>query len=487
MSKARDIADILSASTAIATDAEVTAAINAHNTSANGHVKRGNTASRPASPAAGDVYANTQTGFMEVYSGATYGWEQIGGIASQVTSVTATDTPTSRAFNNGAAAITFTPGTILGRTYTVTSSPGSYTASGTASPITITGLQSSTQYTYTVVASNNYGTASASSASSAVTATTVPQAPSISAVGASQSATITITAGATGGSAITGYSIISNPVTTTQTTSNTTYTFTGLTDNTSYTFTATATNTNGTSVASSVSNSITPATLVTNGLVFNLDASTYSGSGAWNDLSGNSRNATVTNATFVSAGAGSYFSLNGTNQYIDCTLTGIGTATFTTEHWFYLNDFTDGFLTATSYQGSDPEIRIGTQSAYSGKIYHTWYDDNAYLTPTGAGATTNATISTGTWFNLVTTTNGNTLKVYINGSLDKTITLSPAYTGRTGGGNLTDHTVGTYNAPATGYGGYINGRLGAYRWYNRDLSSSEITQNFNSIRGRYGL
>ena len=54
--------------------------------------------------------------------------------------------------------------------------------------------------------------------------------------------------GATGGSAITEYSIVSSPATTTQTTSNTTYTFTGLTNGTDYTFTATAINANGSSV-----------------------------------------------------------------------------------------------------------------------------------------------------------------------------------------------------------------------------------------------
>jgi hypothetical protein len=85
----------------------------------------------------------------------------------------------------------------------------------------------------------------------------VPQAPSLSAVAATASANITITPGATGGSAITQYSITSDPATTTQTTSGTSYTFTGLTDGVPYTFTATATNANGTSAVSAASNSIT--------------------------------------------------------------------------------------------------------------------------------------------------------------------------------------------------------------------------------------
>ena len=178
MTRARDVANVLSTSTALATDTETAAAISSHATASNGHISYGDTAGRPASPITGQVYSNTQTGFMEVYS-STYGWEQVGGISSTVTGVTATNSGSGRAYNNGAASVSFTPGTVSGRSYTVTSSPGSYTATGSSSPITVTGLQSSTQYTYTVTATNNYGTSSASSASSGVTATTVPQAPTI--------------------------------------------------------------------------------------------------------------------------------------------------------------------------------------------------------------------------------------------------------------------------------------------------------------------
>jgi MYXO-CTERM domain-containing protein len=62
--------------------------------------------------------------------------------------------------NNGGAAITG---------YTVTSSPGGITATGTASPITVTGLTIGTAYTFTVTATNSAGTGVASAASNSVT------------------------------------------------------------------------------------------------------------------------------------------------------------------------------------------------------------------------------------------------------------------------------------------------------------------------------
>ncbi len=62
--------------------------------------------------------------------------------------------------SNGGAAITG---------YTVTSNPGGVTATGTGSPITVTGLTNGTAYTFTVAATNSKGNSAASAASAAVT------------------------------------------------------------------------------------------------------------------------------------------------------------------------------------------------------------------------------------------------------------------------------------------------------------------------------
>lgn len=62
--------------------------------------------------------------------------------------------------DNGGSAIT---------SYTVTSSTGGITATGSASPITITGLTNGTAYTFTVTATNAIGTGTASSPSNSVT------------------------------------------------------------------------------------------------------------------------------------------------------------------------------------------------------------------------------------------------------------------------------------------------------------------------------
>jgi DNA-binding beta-propeller fold protein YncE len=81
-------------------------------------------------------------------------------------------TGVTAAAGNGQATVAFTaPATNGGSaitTYTVTSTPDNLTASGTASPLTITGLTNGTPYTFTVTATNGNGTGPASNASNSI-------------------------------------------------------------------------------------------------------------------------------------------------------------------------------------------------------------------------------------------------------------------------------------------------------------------------------
>jgi len=160
--------------------------------------------------------------------------------------------------SNGGSAITG---------YTVTSSPGGVTASGTSSPITVTGLSAGTSYIFTIAATNAVGTSSSSSASNGVTTTSAPStsapgAPTIGAATATGQTTATVAFTApvsNGGSSITGYRVTSSPGGITATGTTSPITVTGLSAATSYTFTVTATNSIGTSSASGSSNSIITA------------------------------------------------------------------------------------------------------------------------------------------------------------------------------------------------------------------------------------
>ena len=168
----------------------------------------GTTAERPASSTIGSLYFNTDLGVLQVYTPNGWFVYQNPATPTAPANVSATDQPSGRAYNNGQASVSFTPNSSGGTAtlFTITPSPSTSpsTFTGNSSPIVVTNLQSSQQYTYTVTSNNLSGTSSASSASAGVTATTVPQAPTIDAVTAGDTlATVAYTAGATGGATAT--------------------------------------------------------------------------------------------------------------------------------------------------------------------------------------------------------------------------------------------------------------------------------------------
>jgi len=193
--------------------------------------------------------------------------------SSPVTPAAKPDPPTGVTATpyNASASVSFNPPASNGGSaitlYTVTSYIGTVatvTATGTVSPITVSGLLNATPYTFTVTATNAIGS-TASSQSSPVTPYTIPGAPTITTVtpGNAQ-AIVNFTAPATNGSAITSYTATSNPgnvAVTVAGSSVTSITVSGLTNATSYTFTVTATNAAGQGPASAPSSLVTPYTV----------------------------------------------------------------------------------------------------------------------------------------------------------------------------------------------------------------------------------
>jgi len=143
---------------------------------------------------------------------------------------------------------------------TAVSIPGGLTANTSgASPITISGLGSNTNYTFAVYQTNFYGD-SPFGYSNPVQTASVPSAPIIgtaTAVGPTN-ATVTFTASSSnGGTPITVYTATSTPGNVTGTSSTSPISISGLTASTTYTFKVIATNLVGNSATSNASNSIT--------------------------------------------------------------------------------------------------------------------------------------------------------------------------------------------------------------------------------------
>jgi hypothetical protein len=82
------------------------------------------------------------------------------------------------------------------------------------------------------------------------------------------------------------------------------------------------------------------------------------------------------------------------------------------------------------------------------------------------------------WVNLCVTVSGTSIKTYLNGVLAGSTTM--------------DTTVKSFGSEvfgiANGYGYFrMQGEVGVASVYNRALTAEEIAQNFNALRGRYGI
>ena len=143
--------------------------------------------------------------------------------ASAPINVVATDVGTNRAFNDGAASVAFElpAGSPPADSYSITAfkvgtgiDNTATNTTGTTSPIVVGGLDSNSNYTFTVVAINNSGTSVPSAPSNSVLITTVPStpnAPGVQSFSNDQNDYVTIVAPANnGGKPITQYNWESN-------------------------------------------------------------------------------------------------------------------------------------------------------------------------------------------------------------------------------------------------------------------------------------
>ena len=139
----------------------------------------GKTATGTASPITVTGLTNGTAYTFTVTATSAAGTGAASAASNSVTPKTIPGAPTigTATAGNGLATVTFTPPASDGGSpitlYTVTSTPGSYTATGTTSPIAINGLPNGSSFAFTVKATNAAGTGPVSALSNSVVPTNV--------------------------------------------------------------------------------------------------------------------------------------------------------------------------------------------------------------------------------------------------------------------------------------------------------------------------
>jgi len=211
------------------------------------------------------------------------------------------------------------------------------------------------------------------------------------------------------------------------------------------------------------------------------NSSSYPGTGTTvNDLSANGLNGTMSNITFTSP----YFTYNGSTSQVsraDNNLLEPGTGDFTLEVWVYYSVIAGNqrtFISKTNNGGSASDWSYGLRTNIVGATY----------LEVGNGTTSvtspSFTVSANTWYQVVgvwTNVASNSIELYINGTSQGSNSHSFA--------SILNSTnplyLGNYNGNE--YPQQFNGRMGVVRMYSRALSSSQVQQNFNADKSKYGL
>ena len=225
--------------------------------------------------------------------------------------------------------------------------------------------------------------------------------------------------------------------------------------------------------------------IVTSGLVLCLDAAdtkSYSGSGtSWNDLSGNNVIGTLTNGPTFSSSNGGSIVFDGVNDFVSVPnqTALVNKSQFTLACWAKRRLSTSR---VNIYQAID--LNNGISLAALG-------DSNVYVEVSNGSHPYGYVANSGSnWQNFVMvfdgslTGNSNRLKLYVNGVL-QTLTFNGTIPATSSSSVNSIFCIG--NTQGTGNNDYSDGNFAQVSIYNRALSVSEVLQNFNAQRGRFGI
>lgn len=240
--------------------------------------------------------------------------------------------------------------------------------------------------------------------------------------------------------------------------------------------------------------------IITDGLVLNIDpasALSYRGTGTVvADVSGYNYHPTLINGvSFTGVGASSYFSFDGSNDYmqISSAYNQTFTAGTTIDIWVKFNasgnyarllDISNGSGTFTLYlviarYGTTNDIVLASRSSLD---QGTASGIRTTSTPISNGTIQNFTfvISSGDTDTIPTISP----KIYLNG-IPQTTTINGSTNCYVP--NVTNRYAWIGRSAFNPGDEYLNANIYNYRIYNKALSISEIRQNFQSLRGRYGI
>jgi hypothetical protein len=225
--------------------------------------------------------------------------------------------------------------------------------------------------------------------------------------------------------------------------------------------------------------------IITSGLVLYLDAAnvkSYPGSGTtWSDLSGNGNNGTLVNGPTFDSGNNGSIVFDGVDDLVS-----LGTNMYL---YTYDSSYTvDVFLKVNSLSRINGIIGDLQFDYWSFRV-HT---DNKLLIrhrlndSIANQLTGNTILGSNQYYHCVGVFNKSSgMQLFLNGQLDASNTTTVIFglnSNSRGPRFIGQNRTGSSTSPSI-----LDGDIYSLKFYNRALSASEVLQNYNALRGRFGL
>lgn len=200
-------------------------------------------------------------------------------------------------------------------------------------------------------------------------------------------------------------------------------------------------------------------------------------SGGLLDTSGFSHHGVITNGPTYDTDGGGCLVFDGSNDGIQINeVSNLAPPMHTISAWVKSSNFNQsGFIFEKTTNGS-----VNTQWSIffngSNQFYYRTVNPSNY----DLVFTTSSYFTNGNWHHLVATYDGGTKSVYVNGSL----AASQSCQGSLGSNNTGPAYIGVYG----GFAGYpFNGKIAKVQVYDRALTATEVLNDYNNTKGRFGL
>ena len=205
--------------------------------------------------------------------------------------------------------------------------------------------------------------------------------------------------------------------------------------------------------------------------------------GGWVDLSGNAKHGELLNGPTYNSDKGGSIVFDGSNDYISLGNVGTIGNQQTIDVWFYSTSVTNyKNVLDMNYANYGSTGNVGPRlEQYSDGTSNWIWSGNTGNNNLYNYQSVQYSLSANTWYNATWVCDNGTVAVYLNGTATQT------------GISSSNGFLTTYGAASIGRGfhldssRYFAGRVGGVKIYSKVLSATEILQNFNATRDRYGV